>query len=307
MKALFRFGLYEANPATRELLRDGAKIRLQEQPFRLLLLLLENQSEVVTRERLRQELWSEDTFVEFENSLRVAIGKIREALKDDAENPRFVATVPRIGYRFLAPVTVVEPAQIENRAPDRDRDVEESQVSKLKPPSGEKRLLVYACALLLVVGAVFAGFHFWPVAPILANSDTIVLADFDNKTQDPVFDDTLKQALGVQLAQSPFLNLLSDQKINATLRLMGHDPGDRLTVELALDLCQRAGSKAYIAGSIASLGTQYVLGLKAVNCHSGDTLAQVQATANGKEKVLDALGVAASNLRGGLGESLATV
>jgi len=141
----------------------------------------------------------------------------------------------------------------------------------------------------------------------LTNKDTIVLADFDNKTGDAVFDDTLKTALSVSLNQSPFLNVLSDNKVAATLKLMTRPADTRLTPEVARELCQRAGSKAYLAGSIASLGSQYVLGLKVVNCNSGDTLAQEQVTAASKEKVLDALGAAASKLRGELGESLASV
>ena len=141
----------------------------------------------------------------------------------------------------------------------------------------------------------------------LTDKDTIVLADFSNSTGDAVFDDTLKTALSVALNQSPFLNVLSDNKVAATLKLMTR-PGDtKLTPEVARELCQRAGSKAYIAGSIASLGSEYVLGLKAVNCQSGDPLAEEQVTAASKEKVLDALGEAASKLRGELGESLATV
>ena len=139
----------------------------------------------------------------------------------------------------------------------------------------------------------------------LTDKDTIVLADFTNSTGDPVFDDTLKTALTVSLNQSPFLNVVSDNKVVATLKLMTRPPDTKLTPEVARELCQRAGSKAYLAGSIASLGSQYVLGLKAVNCQSGDTLAQEQATAAAKEKVLDALGAAASKLRGELGESLA--
>jgi serine/threonine protein kinase len=141
----------------------------------------------------------------------------------------------------------------------------------------------------------------------LTDKDTIVLADFDNKTGDPVFDDTLKTALNVSLSQSPFLNVLSDNKVAATLKRMTRPPDTKLTPDVARELCQRAGSKAYIAGSIASLGSQYVLGLKVVNCQSGDTLAQEQTTAAGKEKVLDTLGEEASKLRGELGESLATV
>ena len=141
----------------------------------------------------------------------------------------------------------------------------------------------------------------------LTDKDTIVLADFSNSTGDAVFDDTLKTALSVGLNQSPFLNVLSDNKVAATLKLMTR-PGDtRLTPEVARELCQRAGSKAYLTGSIASLGSQYVLGLKAVNCESGDPLAEEQVTAASKEKVLDALGEAATKLRGELGESLATV
>jgi tetratricopeptide (TPR) repeat protein len=134
-----------------------------------------------------------------------------------------------------------------------------------------------------------------------------VLADFTNNTGDAVFDDTLKTALSVSLNQSPFLNVLPENKVAATLKLMTRPRDTKLTPEVARELCQRAGSKAYLAGSIASLGSQYVLGLKAVNCQSGDPLAEQQVTAASKEKVLDALGEAASKLRGELGESLATV
>jgi serine/threonine protein kinase/Flp pilus assembly protein TadD len=141
----------------------------------------------------------------------------------------------------------------------------------------------------------------------LSERDTIVLADFANTTGDSVFDDTMKQALSVSLRQSPYLNVLSDDKVVATLRMMTQPPNTRLTPDVARELCQRANSKAYIGGSIANIGSQYVIGLKAVNCLSGDVLAQEQATAAGKEKVLDALGEAASKLRAQLGESLTSV
>ena len=141
----------------------------------------------------------------------------------------------------------------------------------------------------------------------LTGKDTIVLADFANSTGDAVFDDTLTTALSVALNQSPFLNVLSGNKVAATLKLMSRPASTKLTPEVARELCQRAGSKAYVAGSIANLGSQYVLGLQAVNCQSGDPLAQEQVTASAKEKVLDALGESASKLRGELGESLATV
>ncbi len=144
-------------------------------------------------------------------------------------------------------------------------------------------------------------------AHALTDKDTIVLADFANRTSDAVFDDALKQALAVDLGQSPFLNVLSDGIVRATLRQMTHSPSDRLTEETAREVCQRAGSKAFISGSIASLGNRYVIGLNAVNCATGDSLVRQQVQAAGKEKVIDTLGDAATKLRGELGESLRSV
>ncbi len=141
----------------------------------------------------------------------------------------------------------------------------------------------------------------------LTDKDTIVLADFTNSTGDPIFDDTLKTALNVSLRQSPFLSVLPDSTVSKTLQLMTRPSSTKLTPELTRELCQRAGSKAYIAGSIGSLGSEYVLGLKVINCESGDSLAQEQVTIASKEKVLEALGEAAAKLRAELGESLATV
>jgi len=141
----------------------------------------------------------------------------------------------------------------------------------------------------------------------LNDQDTIVLADFANSTGDPVFDDTLKQALTVSLSQSPFLNILPNSKVNQTLKQMTRAVNTPLTSEIAQEVCLRAGSKAYVAGAIAALGNEYVLGLKAANCETGDILAQEQITAAKKEKVLDSLGEAASRMRAQLGESLATV
>jgi serine/threonine protein kinase/tetratricopeptide (TPR) repeat protein len=158
-------------------------------------------------------------------------------------------------------------------------------------------------ALALSVG----GYFYLHRTRKLTDKDTIVVADFANSTGDAIFDDTLKTALNVSLRQSPFLNVLSDSEVTKTLQQMTRPVGTKLTPGVARELCQRAGSKAYLAGSIGSLGSEYVLGLKAVNCHSGDTLAEEQVTAASKEKVLNTLGDAASKLRGELGESLATV
>ena len=163
---------------------------------------------------------------------------------------------------------------------------------------------VAAVAVLLGVGAWL---YFARKAQALTEKDTIVLGDFTNTTSDAIFDDTLKTALNVSIRQSPFLNVLSDSEVAKNLKLMTRPADTKLTPGVARELCQRAGSKAYLAGAIGSLGSQYVLGLKAVNCRSGDTLAEAQVTAASKEKVLDMLGEAATKLRGELGESLATV
>ena len=158
---------------------------------------------------------------------------------------------------------------------------------------------------LVVAGGLYYRAHYH--SNRLTEKDTIVIADFANSTGDAVFDDTLKTALNISLRQSPFLNVLSDSEVAKTLQQMTRPASTKLTPEVTHELCQRAGSKAYLVGSIGSLGSQYVVGLKTVNCQSGETLTEEQVTAVSKEKVLEALGEASSKLRGELGESLATV
>jgi tetratricopeptide (TPR) repeat protein len=176
------------------------------------------------------------------------------------------------------------------------------------PATRLAKLWKIAVPVLLVALLIPGGFYYRSRrSKLLTKRDTIVLADFANSTGDSVFDDTLKTALSVSLRQSPFLNVLSDSNVAKTLRQMTRPADTKLTPEVARELCQRSGSKAYIAGAIGSLGSEYVLGLKAMNCQSGDMLAEEQVTAASKEKVLDSLGEAASKLRGELGESLATV
>ena len=160
---------------------------------------------------------------------------------------------------------------------------------------------------LIVVMALGGWFYDTRRAHALSETDTIVLADFTNKTGDAVFDDTLRQGLTVQLEQSPFLSLISDQRARQTLQLMGKPADAKLTPQIARDLCTRTGSKAYLTGTISSLGSAYVLGLNAVNCQTGDSLAQEQVTADSKEHVLNALGEASTKLREKLGESLKSV
>jgi tetratricopeptide (TPR) repeat protein len=179
-------------------------------------------------------------------------------------------------------------------------------VAAAAPP--RRRWPVFAAAAVLLLAAAAAGAWFlWPRGPVLTSKDTIVLADFVNTTGDTVFDGTLRQGLASQLDQSPYLNIISDDQIASTLRLMGQPADARLTRDLARQVCRRNNGAAVLDGSISNIGNQYVIGLNALNCQSGATLVQQQVTANGKEQVLAALGRAAADIRRKLGESLASV
>jgi len=167
--------------------------------------------------------------------------------------------------------------------------------------------VVAGAALVIVAAGIASWLYFTRHAQALTDKDTIVLAEFANTTGDAVFDGTLRQGLSAQLDQSPFLSLISDERIAHTLTLMAKAKDAQLTPDVARDVCQRTASAATIEGSISSLGSQYVVSLKAVNCRNGDLLAQEQVTASGKEQVLNALGDAATKLRGRMGESLASV
>jgi len=305
------FGVFEADLRSGELRKHGLKVKIQEQPFRVLAMLLEQPGQIVTREELRKKLWPTDTFVDFEHGLNAAINKLRAALGDPADNPRCVETLHRRGYRFIAPLDgrARQELPLPTAGP---RAVHESALRRQWDVAvvGRKlwKVLVPA-ALIVVAGTIGRTLYFRSrqAATRLTDKDTIVLSDFINKTGDEVFDDTLKQGLSVQLEQSPFLALVSDRKVNETLKLMGRPAGDRLTPEVTREVCERTGSTTMLTGSIAGLGSQYAIGLKAENCETGDVLAEAQEQAAGKEAVLKALDAAAVSLRGKLGESLSTV
>jgi len=182
--------------------------------------------------------------------------------------------------------------------------------SRATPRRTLKKIAIPVLLVLVLAGLIGGGVHYYRArqqSKRLTDNDTVVITDFANSTGDAIFDDSLKTALTASLRQSPFLNLLSDSEVRNTLKAMARPADAKLTLELAGEVCQRANSKAYIAGAIGSLGSKYVLEIRAVNCRSGDTLADEQATAESKQSVLDTLGEAVSKLRAELGESLATV
>src|SRR5260370_965167 len=293
--SILRFGVFEVDVRSGELPKQGVRIKLQEQPFHVLTVLLREPGEVVAREELRNQTWPADTFVDFDNSLNTAINKLREALGDSADNPRFIETLPRRGYRFIAPVAGVDGAPRETA----------TGVSARQRSSSRK---IVVAAAIAVLAAGIAGGVLWRArrARRLTEKDTIVLGDFANSTGDAVFDGTLREGLSVELEQSPSLSLVSEQQIHQTLRMMGQKTDARLTPEIAHEVCQRPSSAAALDGSIALIGTRYNLILKAVNCASGDLLASTEAQVDDKSHVLDALGKAASEMRRKLGESLSS-
>lgn len=299
-----RFGVFELDTRAGELRKAGSRVRLQDQPLKILMALLEQPGAVVTREDLKRRIWPHDSFGDFDHAVNVAVAKLRAALADSADTPRYVETLPRRGYRFIFPVTPsAEFSHVNGTVPTATTQTPVAKAAQFRWAP------ILGAALIVVALAVSA--WWWrssrKTPPMLTDKDTVVLADFENTTGDPVFDGTLRQGLAVQLEQSPFLTLVSDVTVRQTLRLMSQPPDARLTPDIARQLCLRTGSAAVLEGSIAKLGNQYVLGLEAVNCRSDESLVDEQVTAAGKEEVLKSLAQAASRLRTKLGESLRTV
>ncbi len=296
-----RFGPYEVNFAQAELRKFGTKLKIQSKPMLVLKLLVQKHGEIVSREELRKALWQDDVFVDFEKNLATAVSKLRSVICDTAERPRYVETIPRRGFRFIAPVEM-------DPLPDLTAPrVSSGGAVKVQSVAGRRFVRLAAAVGAMLAFFVLLGAFSFTTRVRLKEKDSIVIADFSNSTGDAVFDDAMRTALTVALAQSPFLNVLSEAEVANSLKLMTLPINAKRTPEVVRELCLRTGSKAYVAGAIGSLGSKYVLELNAVNCQTGETLADEQVTADSKRKVLDALGVAASKLRGELGESLATV
>jgi hypothetical protein len=236
-------------------------------------------------------------YVVEEANLSRNIFMLRKALGESPQDHRYIVTVPGQGYRLAENVRVVADQEVRIIAANHSKM--QLQVKETKPWGW----IAVAVIVLLAVAAATLNF-FMRRAPVLSERDTIVLAEFQNNTGDPIFDGTLRQGLVVQLEQSPFLSLVSDQQIQQTLRMMGRPPDARVTTDSAREICERTGSTAVVDGSITNIATQYVLGLRATNCCTGASLAQVQVRASGKEPWLAAMDKAALEMREKLGESL---
>jgi DNA-binding winged helix-turn-helix (wHTH) protein len=333
---VFTFADVEVREREFCIVRAGEVLPVEPKAFRVLVFLLRNPHRLITKDELLDAVWNDCAVSE--NSLARSIALLRRLLGDDTREPCYIATVPTVGYRFLCDVKVAEDgfrgldgdhphpppptsevgvrqdASVQAATPAlRATQAKQAAGAGLEPAATVRarsgvKIVAAAVGVVVIAGLGIGGWIYYPrKAHVLSDADTVVLADFTNTTGDTVFDGTLRQGLAVQLEQSPFLRIISDQQIQRTLKMMGQPPDARLTPEIARDVCQRSGSKAYLSGSIASLGSQYVLGLRAVNCVTGETLAEDQERASGKEQVLSAMDKAAPKLRTKLGESLNTV
>jgi DNA-binding winged helix-turn-helix (wHTH) protein/tetratricopeptide (TPR) repeat protein len=316
---LYEFGPFRLDADRRLLLRDDHPIPLQPKAFNTLLVLVRNSEKVVLKGELLDAVWA-DTFVE-ESNLTQNISVLRKALGDVDAERRYIITVPGRGYRFGEKVRVAAPPLVQPAVESVVEPWPPTTLSSAVAPATTKptttparatfwqrqKAMLGVVAAVLVLALLLLGYTRTRHLPKLGEKDTLVLGDFSNTTGDAVFDGTLRQGLSAQLEQSPFLNLLTEQRISQTLALMSQPRDAKLTPGLALEVCARTSSAAVLQGSIAQVGSRYLLTLTAENCATGEVLASATAQASEKSRVLDALGGMAADIRGKLGESLASV
>jgi len=298
---VYRFGNFELVPDAGVLRRHGDRVRIQELPLRLLVALLEQPGQIVSREVLAKRLWPGNTFVEFDQGLTTAAAKLRQALGDLADNPRFIETVPRRGYRFIAPVAATPPGIDEagraaSSAPD-----SEPVAAGLFP-----RWMLWAALLAAVTAVGVAAGSFLvqrnKAARRLHAGDVLLLSDFENSTGNLLFDETLDSALRVKLQESPFFNLAPVKTLHAALMQSGRNSASHVSAGDALAVCQALAANAILQGGIEPSASGFVLRLRALTCGSGRRIAEQQAYAASPELVLAALGNTIDLLRRDLGE-----
>jgi eukaryotic-like serine/threonine-protein kinase len=295
-----QFGDFELDLEAQQLRKAGALVRLQPHPFKVLAVLACRAGQIVSREELRREVWGDETFVDFEQGLNFCIRQIRVMLADDAQAPRYIETMPRRGYRFIADIQGVDPAALGEII---GRKITRPWLQE----RGRKLGFAAVLAFFLVALITAATLGHFRRPPLLTAKDSLLVTDFVNNTGDPVFDGTLRKAVSVDLGQSPYLNIVSDVRVRQTLGLMGKLSATRITPEIGREICLRIGTKVMLNGTIAALGNQYVLTLEAVDVNSGDILAEERAQAASKEQVLNALGKSDEKLRRKLGETLGSI
>jgi len=300
---VFTFGPFRLRLRDRVLEKDGQPVSIPEKTLAVLCVLVESSGHLVEKETLKQKVWP-DTFVE-DTNIAFQASTLRRLLEESANDPRFIVTVPKRGYRFIA--EVVEELEESPQEADPARD-EPEKPSMTGNRVGRTWVVGAAVLAVLTLAVIFASTASRSKSlSALAGKGTIVLADFDNRTGDKVFDGTLRQGLLVALEQSPVLSLLPEQRVYRTLRLMKQPTSTPLSHEVAMGICQRTGSTLMVEGYVDRLGGSYVLGLRGFSCEDGKLEGAEQAKVEGRERVLDALSQMAVRFRGRLGETAATL
>ncbi len=312
---VFCFGQFEARVDSGKLLHHTREVKLQDQPFRLLVALVERQGSVVSRQELKDSLWPNGT-VEFDKSLDVAMAKLRHALNDDSSSPRFIETLPKRGYRFIAPVTASRDAALPPElpatvpapaaaapqgAPPASPRMEEIPSPVSPRPAGS----AVAVLGLIVLTAALAGTWYWQshrAATLMARAPVMV-GEFTNNTGDPLFDRSLRTAAIIDLGQSPYLTVVSDRRIGDALQALGRPPDDPLEPAILRQICQREHAAAAINGAIERADAGYLVSIVASRCSDGSILATSGFRVAATERVLVELAKAITSLRQRFGES----
>ncbi len=281
-------------PDLNRIAQGDRSVSVEPQVMEVLVFLADHPGEVLSKDRILEAVWH-NTHVT-DDVLAYSISELRKALGDDARNPRFIETIQRRGYRLIAPVRRESPALPAHAASASEKHT--AHVNRRRA-----YLLVASVSILVLAASLW---YFRPIRA-LTESDVVLIGDIENMTGDPVFDEMLEVALAINLEQSPFLNLLPRERVREMLRYMERSPDEPVTASIAREICQRRSIKAYITGSIAGLGRNYVISLEAVNALTGDVIAREQVEVGAKENILPALGQAASRMRQKLGESLPSI
>jgi DNA-binding winged helix-turn-helix (wHTH) protein/tetratricopeptide (TPR) repeat protein len=317
---MFKFGPFVVDLRAGEVRKHGAKIRMQEKSLRVLAALAEQQGKVVTREELRKRLWHDDTFVDFETGLNTAVSKLREALSDDPDKPRYIETIPKRGYRFLVPVepTNGHRSGLENMdgsagpvtalpaaEPGRpgSAGLELGSAPEAKPAAHTSLWALLAVAVAILSGAAYWLTHGHP-AFSFRSRDSVLIGDFENQTGDPRFDNALGTAFTVSIEQSRYANVFPRTQLDAVLTRMEKPLTDRITPALGREVCQRENIRGLIAIGITRAGQEYALTAQLIDPQTGESVRSYTERSYGEDHILEALDVLAKEIREALGESL---
>jgi len=319
-RSILKFGPFEVDTSLGELRKDGVRIPIQEKPLRVLTALVERQGDLVTRAELHQHLWQGETFVDFDSGLNTAVRKLRSTLGDESESPRYIETLPKRGYRFLAPVELVNGAAgahadlgrgaaslptthgAKNGAARSSAPATSAAARRIQHWLGRVALLV--AAMLITVSGVVAWLTYSRPVYSFNSQDSVLIANFENQTGDPRFDQALETAFTVSLEQSRHANIFPRAKLGSVLALMGKTPDERITAALGREICQRENIRELITASITRTGEEYALSAELIDPQSGETVRSYSERSYGEGHILDALDVIAGDIRRDLGESL---